>query len=182
MNVRRAVSVAKRQTGRTMRLLKDVGYTDTEIVNQLCADAGEYPRGLNPMDYDLSVSKMVNGRSIPDDVYLHSSPILHGETEIKNCCERVKYLKSTKLSVDKKKAIKKFEKIYFEWRLLKQKIYRLNQQPVSEELRERLRSLKQCLLGANDNSFAVGFCAKFVQFCVENTRQWTALARIFALN
>lgn len=45
----------KNQVGRLVRFLHDGGWDSDKIVHELIAEPGQYPKGLNPEDYDCSV-------------------------------------------------------------------------------------------------------------------------------
>lgn len=45
---------AKNQVGRLVRLLKELQWSDEEIVAALIAEEGKYPKGLHPMEYDCT--------------------------------------------------------------------------------------------------------------------------------
>ena len=53
----------KNQVGRLVRFLKDLGWTAQQIEEALIADEGQYPKGLNPEEYDC--------QTIPKDIYIH---------------------------------------------------------------------------------------------------------------
>lgn len=44
----------KNQVGRLVRLLKELQWSDEEIVAALIAEEGKYPKGLHPMEYDCT--------------------------------------------------------------------------------------------------------------------------------
>ncbi|WII92501.1 replication initiation factor domain-containing protein [Kingella negevensis] len=56
----------RNQIGRLMRFMRDIGWSDEQIVKDLIADEDCYPKGLNPEEYDC--------RNMPvEETYIHQS-------------------------------------------------------------------------------------------------------------
>lgn len=59
----------KNQIGRLIRLLKDMGWEDEKIIESLIAESGQYPKGLDPMEYDCQsgyVEYMIQNKVEPE--------------------------------------------------------------------------------------------------------------------